>query len=114
MKKVKVSLLVRGDILCSQSLIAYENTRTECLMCEPDAKIPDKFIKRVYRSCEPGKYEDVEFDLTNAVEITGDVKIESLILKEGSSVVATGYMAASAPCNYKPEPCMHFFPYNNK
>lgn len=102
MEKIKVTLLVRGNIICSKEVIWFKEPSIDILGCRPDVEIPKRFIKREYHGYEPEDCVVKEYDLANAVEITGDVRIESLIVNEGAHIMATGDVIAGAPAGLTP------------
>lgn len=100
MKKIKVSLLVRGSIICTGEAVFFGDALS--LRCRPDAEIPAKFVQRIYHGNEPEDCTEVEYDTTNAVVANGNVRIESLIALEGGYIVATGDVIAGMPADFTP------------
>lgn len=102
MEKIKVAMLVRGNIICSGNVLWYQEPSIDTLGCRPDIEIPKRFIQRIYHGYEAEDVTKIEYDPANAVEITGDVRIESLTVNSGAHIIATGDVIAGAPADFTP------------
>lgn len=102
-------MLVRGSIICTGEVVFFGDILS--LGCRPDAEIPAKFIQRIYHGNEPEDCTEIEYDITNAAVVTGDVRINSLIAQENGHIVATGNVFALMPADFVPPTFTDPFPY---
>lgn len=83
MERIKVNLIVKGDLWCREHITCESGSHVVGVNRELPNEIPATF-----------RFGGVEYDLSDASVLTGDIDAESLVVSHGLAVLATGLVLA--------------------
>ncbi len=79
MERIKVNLIVKGDLWCREYITCESGSHVVGVNRALPNEIPAAF-----------RFRGVEYDLSEASVLTGDINAESLVVSHGLAVLVTG------------------------